>query len=329
MMPLLFVINPKSGRLDLPAVTETIERIMKQAGNAFAIRLPGKGVALQDVAQQAVRDACAQNGAVVAVGGDGTMNAVAQFAVSSGCPFGLLPQGTFNYFSRTHGLDLDVEAGVRAMLTARVVPVQVGIVNQRVFLVNASVGLYPAVLRDREVYKKQWGRYRAVAVLAAVMTILRHDRLLRMRIATQDTQREIRTPTLFICNNALQLERLGLPHVQALQQGQMAAITLKPSGTLALFWLFLRSALGRLGSADDVFTRTFSEMRVETRTARRIRVATDGEVTTMQSPLEFAVSPKPLMLLCPSGEHQQPDAAAEGVHDSHPTEPAGDEDLRQ
>lgn len=39
----------------------------------------------------------------MAAGGDGTINAVAQQAVARGA-FGVLPQGTFNYFSRAHGL---------------------------------------------------------------------------------------------------------------------------------------------------------------------------------------------------------------------------------
>ena len=299
MMPLLFVVNPKSGQLDLDQVTGTIERVMREAQRDYEIRLPGKNGALAPVAQQAVADASARSGAVIAVGGDGTMNTVAQFAVESGCPFGLLPQGTFNYFSRTHRIDLDPEAGLRALLDARLEPVQVGVVNGHVFLVNASVGLYSAVLQDRETYKKQWGRYRLVAMLAALMTILRHESRLKIRIATPQEAREIRTPMLFICNNALQLERLGLPHAEALQQNRFAAITLKPVGRWTLLWLLLRGAIGKLGDADHVFTGAFSELTVHTRKPRRIRVATDGEVTTMTTPLEFSVSGKPLLLMCP------------------------------
>ncbi|MCK7495945.1 MAG: acylglycerol kinase family protein [Comamonadaceae bacterium] len=45
--------------------------------------------------------------AVVAVGGDGTLNTVAQAAHAAGCAMGVVPQGTFNYFARTHGIPAD------------------------------------------------------------------------------------------------------------------------------------------------------------------------------------------------------------------------------
>jgi diacylglycerol kinase family enzyme len=43
------------------------------------------------LAQRAVEQARQQQGVVVAAGGDGTINAVAQVVLKSGCPFGVLP----------------------------------------------------------------------------------------------------------------------------------------------------------------------------------------------------------------------------------------------
>ncbi len=281
--PLFFVINPKSGQIDVPTVTQAIERILGEAGCDYKILVADAASPLATLAQQAVLEAVEKSGGVVAVGGDGTMNAVAQVAIEHGCPFGLLPQGTFNYFSRSHGIDLELEPGVQALLDAETVAVQVGTVNGRAYLVNASLGLYPT-----------W-----VAMLAAVLTILRHDTQLRIKIDLPGITRTMRTPTLFVCNNALQLEQLGLPLSQALEQGQLAAIALKPSGRMALLWLLVRGAFGRLGDADNVISFPFRKMIVATRHRRRIRVATDGEVSILRTPLEFAVSPRPLLLLCP------------------------------
>ena len=88
-------------------------------------------------------------GAVVAAGGDGTINAVAQAALNSGCPFGVLPQGTFNYFSRTHGIPSGHHRSHHELYwKASIRPVQVGLLNDRVFLVNASLGLYPSSSRS-------------------------------------------------------------------------------------------------------------------------------------------------------------------------------------
>src|SRR5690606_8101668 len=128
---------------------------------------------LPAIASEVVALAAARSGIVVAAGGDGTINAVAQAALGSRCVLGVLPHGTFNYFCRTHGIPEDVELATRLLLAARVQPVQVGLVNDKVFVVNASIGMYPRLLEDRETFKRQYGRSRLVALWAAAMTMLR------------------------------------------------------------------------------------------------------------------------------------------------------------
>jgi diacylglycerol kinase family enzyme len=189
-------------------------------------------------------------------------------------------------------------------------PVQVGLVNARLFLVNASVGLYPQLLEDREAYKKQFGRSRLVAVWAGIMTIVRGYSPLVLQLDHEDHAQVVHTPTLVVGNNELQLAALGIPEVSALRQGQLVAITLRPVGTLAMVWLLLRGALGRLGEAEDVLS--FAVNRLTVRLWRpygrhRLKVATDGEVTWLRLPLVFEVAPTPLLLLVPTPEAAQAD----------------------
>ena len=175
--------------------------------------------------------------------------------------------------------------------------------NDHVFLVNASLGLYPVLLEDREIYKSRFGRSRWVALGAAVMTLLRGHRQLHLHIDQGGVVRNVRTPTLFVGNNRLQLEQVGLnlsdhPALQ-LDDGQIAAVMLKPIGTLAMVGLMLRGAMGTLGEADSVDSFAFSRMVVQPR-RRKIKVAFDGEVTRMRTPLEFRVAAQPLYLLKPA-----------------------------
>ena len=79
---------------------------------------------------------------------------------------GVVPQGTFNYFARTHGIPADQTEAVGLLLRAAPTPVQVARINDRVFLVNASLGLYPDLLEDREAFKARFGRSRGVAFVA-------------------------------------------------------------------------------------------------------------------------------------------------------------------
>ena len=125
------------------------------------------------MATEAATLAVARGTAVVAVGGDGSLNTVAQAAHAAGCPMGVIPYGTFNYFARTHGIPTDPAAAVRLLLDAHPSPVQVAALNNRLFLVNASLGLYPELLQERETFKARFGRSRWVAFVAAGATLLR------------------------------------------------------------------------------------------------------------------------------------------------------------
>lgn len=240
---LLFIINAAAGRNDSDMTRQVIEETLKANGRTGEL-LFARPDELARAAQQAAATACARRTAIVAVGGDGTINAVAQAAHLQGCALGVLPQGTFNYFARTHGIPTDVAAAAQATLTALPVPVQVGLINERVFLVNASLGLYPEMLQDREAYKARFGRSRFVAFGSALITMLGRHRHLRLRIELGANARELLTPTLFVGNNRLQLEQVGLPEAAALDQSCLAAVTLRPIGTMSMFWLLLRGTMG-------------------------------------------------------------------------------------
>lgn len=310
--PFFIVMNMGSGKGDAQEKADAIQAVMNEAGRRYEITQVRGGDRLAQAARQAVRKAQKEQGIVVACGGDGTLNAVAQSAWNSGRPFGILPQGTFNYFGRTYGIPADAAEATKILLRAQCRPVQVGMLNDRIFLVNASLGLYPQLLEDREAYKQRFGRSRFIALCSGLISLTHQYRQLNLQIMHDGGQRNIRTPTLVVGNNPLQLEQVGIPEGAVLEDGQLVAMTLRPVGTLAMYGLLLRGAFSRLGEADQLISFGFSNLMVKlgtSRRARRIKVAMDGEVTFMQSPLSFQVAPAPLQLLVPIPEEPEGDGA--------------------
>ena len=300
---LLFVINGAAGATEVEAKRGVIEAALAHSGRQGEL-LVCEGAGLARVAAQAAATAVACGSAVIAVGGDGTLNTVAQAAHAAGCPMGAIPYGTFNYFARTHGIPPTPDAAVQWLLEACPVPVQVAALNDRVFLVNASLGVYPELLQDREAFKARFGRSRWVAWMAACATLLRAQRRLRLRIETGEAVRDLKTLTLFVGNNRLQLQQFGAEPDRTLAgvpgNGSLAALVLRPIGTLSMVGLVLRGAMGRLGEAAGVEGFDFHHMLVRPALApgrRHIRVAFDGEVAVMRAPLHIRVLDKPLYLL--------------------------------
>jgi len=312
---LLFVINASAGAHDVDAKRAVIESALAARGRKGELLTCGPAE-LPRVANEAAAAASARGTAVIAVGGDGSLNTVAQAAHAAGCAVGVIPYGTFNYFARTHGIPTDPAAAARLLLDARPMPVQVAAINDQVFLVNASLGVYPELLQDREAYKARFGRSRWVAFVAACATLLRAQRRLNLHIEMGDTIRDVQTLSLFVGNNRLQLQQFGAEPEDTMAgtpgHGSMAALMLRPIGTLSMIGLMLHGAMGRLGEAAGVEGFEFQHMVVRPTLApgrKEVVVAFDGEVALMRSPIDIRVLDKPLYLLQATGAGGMADAA--------------------
>ena len=313
--PLFVILNAGSGHTETALQRSTIEEALTRAGRPFQLFVVDDPSQLDTIAIRMVEQARASGGVIVAAGGDGTINTVARRAVASGCSFGVLPQGTFNYFGRAHHIPEDLEQAIDNLLTGTPHPVQVGLVNDRVFLVNASIGLYPKILEEREQDKRQYGRSRIVALLSMLRTGLGDHGFLRMQLDMDGQSHKLRTPTLFIGNNPLQMEQIGIPPLStALEDGKLAAIAPRSVGRLGMMWLMLRGAAGKLGGADNLIAFSFKRIVVKPIALygkrRRIKVAMDGEVSLLDTPLDIRVLEGQLLLLKPRAGAQ---AAAPGT----------------
>lgn len=317
-----------SDRPGLPA-DELVQRLRAQPvlqgrPQRLVLHKPGGGTTLASVAREAAARARNDGGVLLACGGDGTINAAAQAAWPLGVPMAVLPQGTFNYFSRNLDLGDDAVDGLR-LLTETARPAvcrawRVGLVNDRVFLVNASIGLYPRLLAEREQAKQRFGRHRWVAWASGLKSLLAPMRGLNLTLQARHADgslgnsREVDLATLFIGANELQLGDLGLARRPAGADGQrpLTGVLLgpQPRGTMArLAWRALR---GRLPDDPEVEAFEFGELEVHTGSrwrARRLRVAIDGETTWMPLPLRVTHGLRPLWLVCPPTARTQGAAA--------------------
>ncbi len=302
-LPLHVVLNPGSGKLDLEERSALIRTTLTAAGRPFDLVAVRSARELTRAGRRMLARAQETGGALVAAGGDGTVNALAGLALQADVPFGVLPQGTFNYVARAHGIPLEPEAALACLLTARIQPVAVGMVNGRPFLVNASMGLYASSLEDRESFKQRLGRSRPVALLAAVFSMLHRHRRWVITLEADGQQTTVVTPTLFVGNNALQLAQLGFEEASGAAQDRLLAIVAEPLSRPALLALLVRGALGHLADAPGVRCLPFHSLTVSPRLPhkpRRLKVATDGETGWLTTPLRFEHAPQRLKLLVPA-----------------------------
>jgi diacylglycerol kinase family enzyme len=277
------VLNKRSGASGKQSVAERVADFFATRGRHVEVAVAGTGAELRSaVAHAAASDA----GVIIAGGGDGTISALASAILGSGKVLAVLPLGTFNFFARRFNVPLDLDAALEVVVSGRPTRADVGDVNGHVFLNNSSIGLYPAVLQRREATYRMIGRSQAAAYASVALAMLRPPALLNLRLELDGTQVTRRTPLLFVGTNEYQMESFGIPGHECVREGRLAAYITRPL-TLAPLWRFaLRAFFRGLHGARELEVQCARQARVSLR-PRRVRVALDGELKVLETPLHF------------------------------------------
>jgi diacylglycerol kinase family enzyme len=295
------IINAASGTDDKESARERLSELFSARNLKPRITLARNGEEIVELARRAVREDC---NPVVAGGGDGTINAVASQIVGTDRLLGILPLGTLNHFAKDLKIPLDLEGAASNILNGREASVDVGEVNGRIFLNNSSLGLYPSIVRHREKQQERLGRGKWPAFIWATLTVLRRYPFLTVRLSTDKEEMLRRTPFIFVGNNEYEMESFNVGARSCLDAGQLSLYTTHRTGRLGLLRFAVRALFGGLRDEKDFDAVCTKEVFVETR-RNRLRVATDGEVTIMNTPLHYRVRPKALRVLVPHPEEAE------------------------
>jgi diacylglycerol kinase family enzyme len=259
----------------------------------------GHGQELSELAQAAAAD---NYDLVVAGGGDGTVNAVASAIIGTEKTLGVLPLGTLNHFAKDLKIPLDFDAAVQNLIAGKSIKIDVGEVNGRIFLNNSSLGLYPHIVHERE-RQQRLGAGKWPAFVWAAITALRRYPFLNVRLTVEGEEFARRTPFVFIGNNEYIMEQLNIGIRECLDKGELSLYMGHLTGRWGLARLALRALLGRLSEEKDFLAMCTREVTIMTR-HKRLRVAFDGEIDILETPLEYRVRPRALRVIVPDEEDQ-------------------------
>jgi diacylglycerol kinase family enzyme len=296
-MRAVVIMNAASGVGDRPVEErDHIGAALAAAGIQATIeQVPG------DRLTEAARAAAAGGAeAVVMAGGDGTMSAGASALAGGDCPMGVLPLGTLNHFARDLGIPQDLEGALAVVAAGMVRRVDVGEANGRVFVNNASMGLYPHAVAAREQQQDERGTGKWLAMFRAAIATLRRFPLVRVTLKHPQGALRVTTPLVFIGNNRYEMTLLDLGKRESLDGGELWLYVASNRGRLGFLSLAVRAVLGRLDQARDFLGMAVPEVMIEDR-RRTIRIAFDGEVGEVESPLRCRIRPAALPVIVPAG----------------------------
>ncbi len=291
------ILNASAGSGGQEETRRTLAEIFAaESDMQLYVSLAQSGEEIVELARRAVADQEVQ--IIVAGGGDGTVNAVASELIGTEKMLGVLPLGTLNHFAKDLNIPPDLEAAARNIIEGEATEVDVGEVNDRIFINNSSLGLYPSIVRHREQQQERLGRGKWFAAAWATFEVFRRYPLFSVRLSADGQEFRRRTPFVFIGNNEYQMDAFNLGARSCLDAGQLSLHLTRDIGRMGLVRLAVSALFGRLREAKDFDALCTREVWIETH-RKRLRVATDGEVNIMKTPLHYRVQPAALRVIAP------------------------------
>lgn len=285
--PIAAFLNPGAGKADDVAAA-------LEATGAFAVhrvepqRMDG-----------AVRAALPGASRLVAAGGDGTVGAVAAVVAGTRVALAVVPAGTLNHFARDHDIPVEPAEAAQLARDGQARPVDVARVNGRLFLNTSSIGAYVRFVRWRERLEPRLGYHLASAV--AAFRALVQLRTYLVRLTVEGRERSYHTPLVFIGvgERELRVPKLGgrVPdgaralHVLVVRGGPLRRI-------VALVAVALARGVHTASGARWIDAMLVDACSVELPGGHN-DVAVDGEIVSLDTPLEYAMERDALLLVCP------------------------------
>jgi YegS/Rv2252/BmrU family lipid kinase len=277
-----------------PKIGETVAAALGDAGIDAEIELIGGG----DCAVRCRAIAERGDELVIVGGGDGTISAAVSALVGTDTVLGILPLGTLNHFARDLGVPTDLNEAAKLIVAGKSRRVDVAEMNERIFINNSAIGLYPLMVIDRDLQRKKLGRSKKLAmIVASARTLVRFGHQ-RLTLTINDEKERVDTPLLFVGNNDYRVD-LGAPgQRESLEDGQLCVMVMRKKTRRGFIAASIRALLNRAHEDDMEKIDGVERLRVSTRRSA-IPVSLDGEVVRAAPPLDYAIRKGALRVIAP------------------------------
>lgn len=277
-----------------PKVGEDIADALRAAGLNVDIELVSGG----DCAVRCRAIAERGDELLVVGGGDGTISAAASALAETKTLLGILPLGTLNHFARDLGIPNDIGAAAKLIASKKAREVDLGEMNDRIFINNSAIGLYPLMVLDRDLQQKRLGRSKRLAMLVASVRTLARFGQQRLTLTVNNEKARVDTPLLFVGNNDYRLD-LGAPgQRESIDDGVLSVYVMRKKTRRGFIAASIRALFNR--ERDDDMVRLERVERLTVASHRSVlAVSLDGEVVSAAPPLEYKIRKKALRVIAP------------------------------
>ena len=287
-----FIINSRSKN----AIIQLTEQLQKSSHwtnefDYFLWETQYKDHALE-LAQKAIED---RTSGIVACGGDGTINEITGFLVETKTPLGIIPLGSGNSIARHLKIPLNIEGALKVIENQNVINVNVGSVNDFIFLSNMGVSFDSNFINSYQSISSR-GFY---AYLKAVFLALYEYKTQKFSLYYQGIKREVSPFLLMVVNTNQFGYDFSISRESIINDGKLELILYKKKSVWALFNLFLVSRFGLKLSEKLLEIVPITEVKIKN-VSNNFLIQLDGEINPISAEeLSIKIHPRGVKIWVP------------------------------
>ncbi|GCF08708.1 diacylglycerol/lipid kinase family protein [Dictyobacter arantiisoli] len=236
---------------------------------------------------------------VVAIGGDGTINEVIQELAGSNTALAVLPGGTVNVWARETGISLDIMEAREVLLHGQMCRIDLGKVNERYFLLMATIGFDAEVTHAVE--KNPVKRLGVIAYVVWGTCFGFGYRDFHADLKSEGKNKHFHALQLVFGNTQLYAGKIKFTEHAKFDDGKLDVCVVRSTTILGRLGILVDFVLRRPERRQWVYTEMANT--IEVRTSKAVAIQVDGDpaehTTANGSPTVIAVVPDALKVLVP------------------------------
>jgi len=296
-MKISVIFNPTAGRRRWEFVNAVMTELKVKGAKVSLVSTRGPG----DAEMLAQEHAQGDTDIVVAAGGDGTINEVANGLIASGRgTLGLIPMGTANLVALEIGLRTSPVEVARTLLTGTPQQVHAGIANGRHFLLMAGVGFDAQVVAGLNIgLKKRIGK-----AAYAWSSMVQMNRFAFPTYQVTADGQSYEAASVIVCKSRYYAGPYTLAPSARLTEPHLELCLFKRRGKLSVMRYGLIMLLDRFETCPDIEHVVCEKVHIHAPADGQGLIQADGEMFG-EAPVEIGIAPNALQLIYPTANQSR------------------------
>ncbi len=252
----------------------------------------------QDSIQQIAHQKSAQYSHIIACGGDGTVNQVANGLIGTSAVLGVIPLGSGNDFAREIGVSPDIDEALQTLLEGETKQIDVIKTQRGCFLNTFGIGAdgLTNYYATNSYFSKGGLRY----FLGGIKALIK-SKPFAVDLTFEESNKSIRHSVWMVtlANGTTEGGRYTISPTSILDDGIIEIIVVKDVPRLRLIYEFIKLSIGLSLSTQVIAKYTFKS-RVRVHPSERVKAHADGEQVTPYPEYKFQVLRAERHIICNS-----------------------------